>query len=68
MFYYRAPHYYRAAPPPLLSQSSHTITATPVQGNAQLTYNKGTLYLATEATQAALPNGTRHASKAFDVP
>jgi hypothetical protein len=38
------------------------------QRNAQLAYNEGTLYLAIKATQAALPDSTRHALKAFDVP
>jgi hypothetical protein len=38
------------------------------QRNAQLAYNEGTLYLAIKATQAASPDSTRHASKAFDVP
>jgi hypothetical protein len=38
------------------------------QPNAQSTYNKGRLFLAIKATQAASPDSTRHASKAFDVP
>ena len=40
----------------------------PPQRNAQSTYNKGTLYLAIQTTQATLPDSTRHASKAFNVP
>ena len=40
----------------------------PPQRNAQSTYNEGTLYLAIKATQATLPDTTKHASKAFDVP
>jgi hypothetical protein len=39
-----------------------------LQRNAQLAYNKGTLYLALKATQAALTNSIRHALKAFNVP
>ena len=40
----------------------------PPQRSAQLTYNEGTLYLVTKATQATVPDSTRHASEAFDVP
>ena len=38
------------------------------QRNAQKTYNEGTLYLAIQATQATVPDSTKHASKVFDVP
>jgi hypothetical protein len=40
----------------------------PPQRNAQSTYNEGTLYLAIKATQATVPDSTKHASKAFNVP
>ena len=40
----------------------------PPQRKLQLTYNKGTLYLAIKATQATLPDSTKHASRAFSVP
>ena len=40
----------------------------PPQRNAQSTYNEGTLYLAIQATKATVPNSTKHASKAFNVP
>jgi hypothetical protein len=39
-----------------------------LQRNAQSAYNEGTLYLAIKAIQAALPNSTRHALKAFNNP
>ena len=38
------------------------------QRNAQSTYKEGKLYLAIKATQTTLPNSTRHASNAFNVP
>ena len=40
----------------------------PSQPNAQSTYNEGTLYLATQATKATVPDSTKHACKAFSVP
>ena len=40
----------------------------PPQRNVQQTYNEGTLYLAIKATQDTVPDSTKHASKAFDVP
>jgi hypothetical protein len=40
----------------------------PPQRNAKRTYNEGTLYLAIEATKATVPDSTKHASKAFEVP
>src|SRR5689334_23614220 len=40
----------------------------PPQRDAQSTYNEGTLYLAIQATKAAEPDSTRHASRAFAVP
>ena len=40
----------------------------PPQRNAQRTYNEGTLSLAIQATQAEVPDSTKHASRAFDVP
>jgi hypothetical protein len=45
-----------------------TITAIPPQRKQQSTYNEGILYLAIEATQATLPDSTKHASRAFSVP
>jgi hypothetical protein len=38
------------------------------QRNARPAYNEGKLYLANQATQATLPDRTKHASKAFNVP
>jgi hypothetical protein len=38
------------------------------QRNARSTYNEGTLYLAIQATKATVPDITRHASRAFNVP
>ena len=40
----------------------------PLQRNKQQTYNKGTLYLAIKATEAIVPNSTKHACRAFNVP
>ena len=40
----------------------------PPQRNVQRTYDEGTLYLAIKATQDTVPDSTKHASKAFDVP
>jgi hypothetical protein len=40
----------------------------PPQRNAQLTYNEGTLYLAIQATNGAVTDSIKHASRAFNVP
>ena len=40
----------------------------PPQRNKQQTYNEGTLYLAIKATEATVPDSTKHACRAFDVP
>ena len=38
------------------------------QRNKQQTYNEGTLYLAIKATEATVPDSTKHACRAFNVP
>ena len=40
----------------------------PPQRNAQSSYNEGRLYLAIQATESAVPDSQRHASRAFEVP
>ena len=40
----------------------------PPQRNAQSAYNEGILHLAIQATKATVPDSTKHASKAFNVP
>ena len=40
----------------------------PLQRNKQQTYNKGTLYLVIKATEAIVPDSTKHACRAFNVP
>ena len=46
--------------------TSITLIATTTQHEAN--DNEGTLYLAIEATKATVPDSTKHASKAFEVP
>lgn len=40
----------------------------PPQRNAQSSYDEGRLYLAIQATESAVPDSQRHASRAFEVP